>query len=263
MQVPKCVKQHSFELESEVTEELEKIIEHYNSVKNYIYSRYSGIKSLLLIQNPRKNIRDLLMKNEFAAQWKLPARYWKMALDEAVTNIKTGWSNTKLRTKRAVYQNENITKNERHFILYVLKADQILYAILNREPFHKPNKLKDLEIREKYVFNLIRRYIRKYKGNIPYTNSRTFSLDADMYNYTEKDVLYINLMGLKRGKRIKVKLRDRNIHQGNLRIVLRNNSLEVHKECEMPPFKPMQISKVKQICKVLGDQEVIASPWVA
>jgi len=230
MQIPKCVKQHSFELDPEVLEELEIISDRYNSVKNYIYSRYSGIKSLLLIQNARKNIRDIWTKDNFAEQWKLPARYWKMALEEAVANIKTEWSNIKLKTKRAVYQNENLTEDERYFILYVLKADKLLYAILNRESFDEPKKLMELEIREKYIFNLICRYIRKYKGDVPYTKSRTFSLDADMYNYkTEDGVLYINIMGLKRRNRLKVKLRDHNIHKGNVKIVLRDNSLEVHK----------------------------------
>ncbi|UMZ74834.1 hypothetical protein [Natranaerofaba carboxydovora] len=65
MQVPKCVKQHSFELDPKVLEELEIISDRYNSVKNYIYSKYSGIRSLLLIQNPRKNIRDIWIKEKF------------------------------------------------------------------------------------------------------------------------------------------------------------------------------------------------------
>lgn len=229
--VPKCVKQHSFIIDSETAGELREIAKRYGSVKNYVYSRFSGINNLNILSSHKKQIRDPWVKNKFAGQWELPARYWKTALDEAVSNIKTEWSNIKLRIKRSVYQNENLTEDEKHFILYVLKADKILYAALNREPFYKPQKLKEKEIREKYILNLIRRYIRKHKGSVPYTeNNKSFMLDSSMYSYEFKDgVLYLNIMGLKRSKRLKIKLYDHNVHKGNIRIVLKDDKLEVHK----------------------------------
>ena len=228
--IPKCVKQHSFEIDNNTMDELWEIANRYGSVKNYVYSRYSGIGSLLIVENHLKQIRDVWVKNGFAEQWQLPARYWKMALSEAIANIKTEWANTKLRIKKAVYQNENLTEDEKHFIYYTLKANKILYAILNKEPFNKPKKLENLVIREKYIFNLIRRYVRKYKGKVPYTHNKSLMLDFDMYNYRhENEELYLDIMGLQRGKRLPVKLRDHNIHEGNIRIVLKDNTIEVHK----------------------------------
>lgn len=227
--VVKTVRQHSLAVNN--IDEIRDIAKAYTTVKNYVYSRYSGINSLLLIKGYKKNIRDEWMKSNFAAQWKLPARYWKVALDEAISNIKTEWSNTKNRVKIAVINNENLTESERGFILYILKADSILYSILHSEDFKIPEKLKGLTIRMQYICKLIRRYIRKYKGSVPYSHKKTsFMIDADMYEYKFIDNnLNIYIQGLNRGQRIEVKLKDRNKHKGNLRIVIKDKSLEIHK----------------------------------
>ena len=55
--VIKTVKQHSYPLEKDVLKELEFIGNQYKSVKNYVYSRFSGIKSITLLNSHRK-IRD-------------------------------------------------------------------------------------------------------------------------------------------------------------------------------------------------------------
>jgi hypothetical protein len=225
----KTVRQHSLAVSS--IDEIKDIAEAYTIVKNYVYSRYSGINSLLLLTSYRKNIRDEWVKHNFAAPWKLPARYWKMALDEAVSNIKTEWSNTKHRVKIAVINNENLTEDERSFILYILKADSILYSILHREDFKIPEKIKKLTIREKYICKLIRRYIRKYKGSIAYSHNKTsFMIDNDMYEYKFIDNnLNIYIQGFNRGQRIEVKLKDRNKHKGNIRVIIKDNAIELHK----------------------------------
>lgn len=189
--------------------------------------------------NKNKEIRDKWIKTKFANQWGLSAHYWKMALDEAISNIKTQWANTKLRIKKAVFKNENLTEDERHFILYILKADNLLYNILKHKPIKTSQKIENLIIREKYIYNLVRRYIRKYKGKVPYSyNHRSFMIDADMYKYTKiNNDLFIEITGLKPRKRIKIRLKDKNIHKGNLRIILNDDFIEIH--------RPKQI-KVKQ-----------------
>ena len=223
--VIKTIKQHSLEVKN--ISELKK----YTTVKNYAYSRYSGINSILILNSYRKEIRDTWVKTGFASQWNIPARYWKMALDEEISNIKTEWSNTKNRVKKAIYHNFNITEDERRYILYTLKSDRMLFSILTYRAFNVPDKLKEFKINEKYICNLIRRYIRKYKGSIPYSRStKSFMIDADMYNYELKDnKLYLYIQGLKRNERIEVQLKDKNIHKGNLRILLKNTAIEVHK----------------------------------
>lgn len=55
-------------------------------------------------------------------------------------------------------------------------------------------------------------------------------IDADMYNYKLKDnKLYLYIQGLKRNERIEVELKDKNIHKGNLRVIIKDDAIEVHK----------------------------------
>lgn len=98
--VPRTVKQYSFPINNKDFEEIKLIAKRYTDVKNYVYSRYAGIYSLSILKNYKKEIRDVWVQTKFAEQWKLPARYWKLALDEAISNINSLWSNTKNAVKK-------------------------------------------------------------------------------------------------------------------------------------------------------------------
>lgn len=181
--IPRTVKQHSFPINNKDFEEIKLIAKRYRDVKNYVYSRYSSVHSLLILKNYKKVIRDVWVQTKFAEQWKLPARYWKLALDEAISNINSLWSNAKNAVKKALRNNPNVTDDEKNY------ADELLHAVLIRGDFKKTKKIGELKIREKYVHNLIRRYIRKYKGSIPYSHKETvFMIDAPMYKYITEGV---------------------------------------------------------------------------
>ena len=233
MAMIKCVKQQSYTRDME---EIREIARRYQSAKNYFYSRYSGIKSLNKIDKHRTEIRDVLVKEKICDMFGLPARYWKMALDEVVSNIKSNWSNTKERVKVAITNNNNLSDEEQHYLRYILKSNEILYSILNRKDFKEPKGLSKIEIkndRKPYLFNLLRRYVRKYKNKIPKsTDLRSFQIDADMYDYIYKeDGLYIEIAGLKPRKRILFKLKDHYRYRGNLNIILdkHSNFIKIHK----------------------------------
>lgn len=225
--VAKDIKQHSKKIDN--IEELKSIAVKYATVKNYVFSRYSGINSLNILDTYRKNIRDVWVETKFAKQWGLPARYWKNALDEAISNIKSEWSNTKNRVKEVVYKNSNLTEDEKGFIRYILKSNSILHTILTHKNFIKPEAITNLIIREKYIYNLIRRYVRKYKGDIAFSKKkRSFMIDEPMYKYKTIDKEnIIEIAGFKKSYRIDIVLRDKNIHAGNLRIVIKSDNLVV------------------------------------
>ncbi|WP_035292387.1 hypothetical protein [Clostridium sp. KNHs214] len=112
----KTVKQYSYELDDNIIKELSFIGSKYRNVKNYVYSRYSGINSIPLLKKDRQ-IRDEWVKTEFAQQWKLPARYWKLALSEAFGNIKAEWTNIKNRVKEQCKANNNLSNEDRHYMI--------------------------------------------------------------------------------------------------------------------------------------------------
>ncbi|MEG0134020.1 MAG: hypothetical protein RR782_07830, partial [Clostridium sp.] len=135
--VIKNTKQYSYELDKETLNELLIIGKKYTKVKNYVYSRFSGINSILLLGKDRK-IRDEWVKTKFYEQWNLPARYWKLALSEAMVNIKSGWSNIKLRIKEQVKVNPNLSSDDKHYINYILKANELYHKILINEKIDIP-----------------------------------------------------------------------------------------------------------------------------
>ena len=89
----KTIKQYSIRLDRDTLEQLSLIAYRYTKVKNYVYSRFGSINGLQYLRNPRE-VRDEWVKSGFANQWKLSARYWKLALGEAFSNIKTNWEQT-------------------------------------------------------------------------------------------------------------------------------------------------------------------------
>lgn len=258
--VEKTVKQQSEKVNN--FNELSIIGSRYTTVKNYVTSRYSGINSIHLLKKHRQLIRDEWIKEGFAEQFKLPSRYWKLALDEAISNIKSEWSNTKNRIKEALNGNDNLTDDEKHYIRYVLKSDSIYQAILQRKSYKKTDKLKTLEIREKYIHSLICRYTRRYKGSIPYSHkTRSFMIDSPMYKYFFIDnKLMLEVAGLEKGKRIVFELKDRNIHTGNLRIVLQDDeTLEVHRVKKVAVCEPSKDEYVLALDKGYTSQFATSS----
>lgn len=221
----KNLKQYSYELDDSSLDELSFIGRQYMNVKNYVYSRYSGIKNILLL-NKDRDIRDEWVKSKFAEQWKLPARYWKLALSEAISNIKSKWSNIKNKIKNLVKNNENLSNEDKHYINYILKFNDYFYKILTHVDFDVPKIFANKALNFKYLHNLINRYTRKCKGKIPYSNNNTtFSADTGLYKYNDG---HIFISTAKKGKRSCIKLKDRDVRNNTLKIKIVGKKLEIH-----------------------------------
>ena len=235
MAMIKCVKNYSEMLELIQYNEFIEIAKRYKSAKNYFYSRYSGINSLNKLNSYKKDIRDVLIKEDICNMFNLQARQWKLALDEAISNIKSNWSNAKNKIKIAIARNINLSNAERHYLNYILKVDDFFYSILTRKEFIETEGLLKIDVkseRKLYLYNLLRRYVRRYKGKISHTKKATnFQIDADMYNYIYKgNSLYIEIAGLKPRKRLLVKLKDHYRYKGNLTVIINSNqTIKIHK----------------------------------
>ena len=221
----KTVKQYSYELDEEMLKELLFIANQYKNVKNYVYSRYSGINSILLLSKDRK-IRDEWIKTKFYEQWKLPARYWKLALSEAFSNIKTNWSNTKNKVKDQVNRNSNLSNEDRHYINYILKFDNCYFKVLTNKELKSPKIFEDKNLNYKYLNHLIKRYTRRYKEKIPYAKTgRTFSIDTGLYSYTADG---INITSTTKGKRLSIKLSDKNRYDHTMKVKIVAEKIQIH-----------------------------------
>lgn len=229
----KVEKSYSQILDDNIFNEIELIAKRYMKAKNYFYSRYSGIKNIAnlqgyIIRNNLVRENKLNPNTSVVSTFKLPARYWKNALIESKANIISNWSNLKTKLKRVMFQNQNLTNDDRYYLFYILKSDKLLYSILNHKPY---NLSKNFNVNQIHLNKLLGRYIRKYKNNISYTtNKNSILLDADMYNY-KKDG--ISIMGLHTGIRLFIPLKKGFKHytKGDIRLIIHydTKTIEIHK----------------------------------
>jgi len=220
----KTVKQYSYELDNNTLSELKYIGNKYRNVKNYVYSRYSGINSITLIEKPR-DIRDNWIKTKFYQEWKLPARYWKLALSEALSNIKTAWTNIKSKIKIALNRNKKLSEDDTYYIRYILKCNNLYHKILTNKQIDIPKIFENKDLNYSYLNSLIKRLTRKYKGKISYSLANTFSIDTGLYSYKNG---YINITCTTNGKRLPIKLKDNNIYNRTMIVKIIGNRIEIH-----------------------------------
>ena len=208
----KTVKQYSFPLSDEETEILEKTGKVLRNCRNYFFSRFYGIKSITKLENGRK-LRDSLMKENLTNVSRMPARYWKIALAHVLGNLKTLLENVKQKIRKAMYNNQNLSASDRHYMNTVLKKDKDLGEVLNMKKLSE-YLYEKFDVNFRRLNSLIRRYYRRYKRKIPYSHKTNFLLlDADMYRY-EKGMIAISTVN--KGKRLPIKLKDERIFKGNL-----------------------------------------------
>ena len=237
----KNVKQYSETLTEEQIGEISLLLRRYNKVRAYVFSRFGSINGLQYLEYPRK-IRDEWVGNGFAEQWKLPPKYWKCALEDAFNSIKSNWESTKTKVRKQISGNQNISKQEKEYCFYILKANSILHSILTHAEFARPEKIKGLEIDTKKIHNLICRTVRKCKFGVPKAvNGRSMLIDENMYSY-KSQTADMGIQGLNHGKQIRFNTRDKRKWRGNINIVVRDDHIEIHKGTKIK-IKPIAESE--------------------
>jgi putative transposase len=209
------------------------IFRRYNSVKNYVSSRYSGISSYLIIHNSRKEIRDVWTNNGFIKTFNLPTRYVRNAIEDTIGNIKTNWTNTINKSKQTITKNNDLTDVEKHYIFYTLKSKELLFNILNKNDTKIPDKFKDLDTIKlhRYINRIIRKSMSRKSR---YNKYSSIMIDADMYS--QKDT-YFNFASLDKGKRYELELNTYTKLKGNIRLILEDNKLKISKCLDIKPNK--------------------------
>ena len=154
------------------------------NIKNYVWSRYSGIGSLL--KQSGWSIRDELIQKDLLSN-KITKTLSRVAIEKSASTIKSNWTTTKKKVKRAIAQNENLTKDDKRYLFLCLKHTPTLYNILNyRKVDYTTDYLKDLKIDVHRLNNLLRRYIRRYKTK-SHTNKANVILTSNIYKFNSND----------------------------------------------------------------------------
>ena len=158
------------------------------NIKNYVWSRYSGIGSLL--KQSGWTIRDELIQKDLLSN-KITKTLSRVAIEKSASTIKSNWTTTKKKVKRAIAQNENLTKDDKRYLFLSLKHTPTLYNILNyRKVDYTTDYLKDLKIDVHRLNNLLRRYIRRYKTK-SHTNKANVILTSNIYKFNSNDNTFV------------------------------------------------------------------------
>jgi len=245
----KTIKQYCYNISKEDIRELTELSVRFNSVKNKFYSQYSGIKSLNLIYEHRKLIRNELVRNK--VKFDMPTRHWRTALDLSICNIKANWSNVVNDVKKDINKRNELNDNEKHYVFYVLKSkDNLLYSILNHKSYDVPNMFKNINKCNINKLNkLICRLIRKHKNTISYTQKKNiFTIDSGTYDYKDN---YIGIQSLCKRNRIKLKTNTNLIFTTTLKIFINksNNSIEIHSPIDV---KTKQLVNSNELNNIIG-----------
>lgn len=172
------------------------------NIKNYVWSRYSGIGSLL--KQSGWTIRDELIQKDLLSK-KITKTLSRVSVEQSASTIKSNWTTTKKKVKKAIEQNENLTKDDKHYLYLCLKHTPTLYNILNyKKVDYQTDYLKDLKVNVHRLNNLLRRYIRRYKTK-SYTNKANVILTSNLYKFDLNNNIF-SFTGKKKNSKVIITL---------------------------------------------------------
>lgn len=182
--VTKTLWQYSEPLPDETMEFLKGIAADYCKVKNYVFKKYSGIKSLDRL-TPVYSILNEMRVCGLRKQLNLPAVYYELAVMDAVGTIKSLWSNLKLKIGGCIAANENLSADDRYYLRTVLKLNNVYAAVLSRRDYEMPKNAEGLEIDVKRLNNLLCRLTRRYLKCPESDCMNYFRISPNGYSYKD------------------------------------------------------------------------------
>ena len=217
--VTKTVWQYSEILPEETIKILRSIAIDYCTVKNFIYKKYSGIKSLDRLV-PVYSILNEMRYCGLREQLNLPVVYYELAVAEAVTDIKSRWGTVKNKIRKLIAENENLSNDDRMYLRTVIKINSIYYAVLNRQKYEMPENIEGIDIDVKRLNNLLCRLTRKYL-TVPQTNCiDSFRISPNGYSYKDGE---IRIVCRAPRKRIVIPLKDERTFDRQIQIHVKQN----------------------------------------
>lgn len=219
------------------------IAKAYAKEKQHWLTVFQKPENIPFIHDSRK-IRKKAVSEKYQSPYKLQARMWKLALQDAADTLHKYWQSIFEKIKPLIFRNQTLSKVQKHYAYWLLSNYHRVADLLS---FRTP-QFKDLSPHERQkVVNYLHKMIRKHKGNsAKVKTARSFCLDPDCYSlFTHNGKQYISIMTLDVRKRLVLPLLGNTPILGNIRVVLERGYVEIH-----------YTSDIKQVKK--QSQEVIA-----
>ena len=235
--VCRTVRQYNREpLTEEQMGKLLEIAEDCRKVKNYVYQRYGGIKSLSKLY-PGYTIQNEMTESGLRADLGLPSVYFYLAVFDALGDIKSQWGHVKRKSLRCIQENENLTPDDRHYLRFVMKQSQCFEGILMGKPvdlsedWEKPYEELRAQVDASRLDHYLNRIVRRYLCKLHTDRADGFSVGERAYRYGDHGI-YLSIK--EKRKRIFIPLTDNNQYKKQLYIKLlpEERSLIIHAPIE-------------------------------
>lgn len=219
--VIKTIWQYSEPLSEETMAFLRGIAIDCCKVKNYVYEKYSGVRSISVL-TPVYNILNEMRHCGLREQLNLPVVYYELAIADAVTNIKCNWAAVKNKVGECITANENLSENDRIYLRTVLKMSGVYAAVLNRQEYEMPRNAAGLDIDVRRLNNLLCRLTRRYLKQPMTERADSFRVSPNGYSYKDGAIRIVCRIPR---KRIPIPLRDNRTFDRQIQIQIRENDV--------------------------------------
>jgi len=194
-------------------DQLVEIANRLGVLRSDIWRRFGSLNGLGYKSD--REIRDSWLDQK--KKFNIPARLWKTTLTDVWGDLTSHREASKVKVRKAIYKR---TKNE--------QERKRLYTLLKTDTWNK----------DPYLCRLMRKY---YKHGRTTVNNQII-LDTDCYTtFFHNGKIWLKVMGINKGKRIPIPLNTSVPPTKTLRLILRNNKVEIHysvdeeKVCSIKP----------------------------
>lgn len=217
-------------------EKLQEIARDYCTVKNYVYQRYGGIKSLPKIY-PGYTVQNEMTASGLRAQLGLPSVYFYLAVFDALGDIKNQWTQTKNRIEKCIRENENLMPEDRHYLRFVMKQSHCFESILLEKEMLLSKEWRNtfeevrVDVDETRLNQYLRRQVRKHLRKLHTDAVDGFSVSGKAYRYDNHGIYFAIK---EKRRRIFVPLTDNNRYTKQLyvRIFPEQGNIVIHAPVE-------------------------------
>ncbi|NBH35552.1 hypothetical protein D3Z58_18855 [Clostridiaceae bacterium] len=235
--VCKIIRQYNKEpVSGKDMEKLLEIAEDYRKVKNYVYDRFGGIASLSKLY-PGYTVQNEMTKSGLRGDLGIPSVYFYLAVFDALGDIKSQWSRTKSKILERIGKNEGFSKEEKHYLRFLLKVNSAFESAVNQNPIKLPGeigetyeKLAAVVDREK-LHRYLCRQVRKVHVKLHTDRAEGFSLAERAYRYGDNGIYHgIAVSTKEKRKRIFIPLTDHNQYKCQIYMKLypEKDKVEIH-----------------------------------
>lgn len=193
-------------------ERLMEISRDCREVRNYVYNRYAGIRSLSRIY-PGYTVQNEMTKSGLREKLGLPSVYFYLSIFDALSDIKSQWTRTRNQIEKNIRKNPNLTPEDRHYLRFVMKQSQCFEAVLTgkevsledsrAEAFQTICAGVDTHRLNQYLRRQVRRHLKKPCSD----NADGFPVSPKGYRYADHGI-YISMK--ENRKRLFIPLTDNN-----------------------------------------------------